>query len=345
MKLKAIELQKVAATVKHFLNKGILDDSLRYVSFYNSGIVARNNYAGVLCIADFELEKEFAISFDMFVKISSLFGECSEVVIKFAEDKVKWKFGNYRYTSPMIDLPTINFPSPDDDDKGIALGKGFLSALSKASFSAGSDIRQQNLYGLFVTDGQVWACDNSRAYVGKLKGLKKVKDLFLTREVLTILSGIGSDPAMLINSENKTFFVYEEPNVVVYTAAVGFKYPEVSQFFKAVKPSEATTKVVGYENKTKQLEQLLSVLDDETRESLVVMLSEKKMQLALRSPARGDKLVLSLGVRHTIGVEHKLQAKPEYLIEALCRYDTFWVFPTYIYCEDEDSKHVVMLME
>lgn len=345
MKLKASELENVVSVVKHFLGKAVLDDKLRYVHFYKSGIVARNSYGGVLCMADFELKEEFAVSFDMFVKLSSLFSQCSEVTIKFVEDKIKWKFGNYQYTSPKIVLPTFGFPSPGDDDKAVQLGNGFLDALSKASFCAGIDIRQQNLYGVYINKGQIWACDNSRAYVGNVKKFKEINNLFLTQEVLAILSGIGQDPAMLITCENKTFFIYEKPDIVVYTAVVGFKYPNVNQFFEEVVPSQAATKVVGYKNRTKEINQLLSVLDEETKQSLVVMLDDKKMQLVLRSPTREDKLVLSVGVRHTAGTELQLQAKSEYLIEALVRYDTFWVFPDYVYCEDEDSKHVVMLIK
>jgi len=227
MKLKTSELSNIAKITKHFLSQTVIDDRMRYISFYKNGIVAKNNYAGVFCMPEFELTKEFILPFDMFIKLSSLFGKSSEVTINLKGGELKWKFGSYKYTTPLIEVQPAVFPEPGEDDKMVELSGGLLNAISKASFAASKDVRQQQLYGVYINKGEIWACDNFRAYIEEAKELRKIKDLFLSQEIITVLNGIGRDPVALIPSENKIFFIYEKPDFIVFASEVGFKYPDI----------------------------------------------------------------------------------------------------------------------
>lgn len=347
MKLKTSELSNIAKITKHFLSQAVIDERMRFISFRKAGIIAMNNYAGVLYTPDFELAEEFILPFDMFIKLSSLFGKSSEVTIKLKGGMLRWKFGSYKYTTPLVEVRSIVFPKRTDSDKMIKLNGGLLAAIAKAIFAAGEDVRQQQLCGVYINEGEVWACDNSRAYIKEAKELKEIKDLFISQEIVTLLRGIGKDPAQLVLSENKTFFNYENPDFLVFVSGVGFEYPDVSQFFTKVVPSQAVIKVTDYDKGSvrNKLKGLLSILDDKMERAMAVSVDNEKMKLALRSPIRGDELVLSIKGKSSRKGEARLVLNSKYFMEALLRYDTFYVFPQYVYFEDKTSKHILMVMK
>jgi len=334
------KLSSIISVLKRFLSQTIIDDSLRYVSFRESEVIGRNAYAGVVYYHDFEIEKPFAVPFDMLVKIAPFLAQSKEVDIKVKDDRVHWVFDNCKYRCGIVDVPPSPFKLSEDIDTW-ELGANFLKVISRAEFAASKDVRQQSLYGIYIADSRVSACDNARIYVERSKALKGIKDLFISREVLTILLDIEREPQAIMVSENQLFLDYSD--FVIFTAQVGFKYPNVTQAFERVDSEQCRSEVTGYQSEREKLKQLLGIVDEKLIQSLNVEIEDDKLKLKLFSLVRTDEFELAADVAQTAS-RCTFRLNPRYFIEGLLKFDKFHVYESCIYFEEKRTKHVVMLM-
>jgi len=340
MIFEAKKLSEIISVLKRFLSQTIIDDSLRYVSFRESEVIGRNAYAGVVYYHDFEIEEPFAVPFDMLVKIAPFLAQSKEVDIKVKDDRVHWVFDNCKYRCGIVDVPPSPFKLSEDIDTW-ELGANFLKVISRAEFAASSDVRQQSLYGIHIADSRVSACDNARIYVERSKALKGIKDLFISREVLTILLDIEREPQAIMVSENQLFLDYSD--FVIFTAQVGFKYPNVTQAFERVDSEQCRSEVTGYQSEREKLKQLLGIVDEKLIQSLNVEIEDDKLKLKLFSLVRTDEFELAADVAQTAS-RCTFRLNPRYFIEGLLKFDKFHVYESCIYFEEKRTKHVVMLM-
>lgn len=341
MIFEARKLSEIISVLKRFLSQTIIDDSLRYVSFRESEVIGRNAYAGVVYYHDFEIEKPFAVPFDMLVKLAPFLAVAKEVEIKVKDDRVHWVFDNCKYRCGVVDVPPSPFILPDDIDAW-ELGSNFLKVISRAEFAASKDVRQQSLYGIHIADSRVSACDNARIYVERSKALKGIKDLFISREVLTILLDIERTPQTIMVSENQLFLDYSD--FVIFTAMVGFKYPNVAQAFERIDSEEHKCEVTGYQEEEEKLKQLLGILDEKLVQSLSVEIVDGKLNLNLFSLIRTDEFDFAVDVTQTAKEGIKFRLNPHYFIEGLLKFDTFFVYDSCVYFEEKRIKHIIMLM-
>ncbi len=341
MIFEAKKLSSIISVLKRFLSQTVIDDALRYVSFRKSEVIGRNAYEGVVYYHDVEIEEPFAVPFDMLVKIAPFLAQSKEVEIKVKGDRVHWVFDNCKYRRGVVDVPPSPFILPDDIDVW-ELGANFLKVISRAEFAASRDVRQQSLYGIHIADGKVFACDNARIYVEKSKALKGIKDLFISREVLTILLDIETVPQAVMVSENQLFLDYSD--FIIFTAMVGFKYPDVGQAFKRIDSEECVCEVTDYQSEEEKLKQLLGILDEKLIQSLTVEVVDGKLKLNLFSLVRTDEFDFVVDVEQTTKEEVKFRLNPHYFIEGLLKFDKFFVYESFVYFEKERIKHIVMLM-
>lgn len=337
----AQKLNTVISILKRFLSQTVIDDSLRYVSFLKTEVIGRNAYAGVVYHHKFDIEKPFAIPFDMLVKIGPLLAEAKEVEIKVKGDRVHWLFDKCKYRCGIVDVPPSPFKLPDDIDVW-ELGDNFLKVIRRAEFAASDDVRQQSLYGIHIGDSQVSSCDNARIYIEKSKALKGIKDLFISKEVLSILLDIEEVPEAIMVSENQLFLNYSD--FVIFTAMVGFKYPNVSQIFDRADPEQCISEVTGYQEEEGKLRQILGILDEKLIQSVNVEIVDNTLKLKLFSLLRSDELDFVTDVEQTAKEPVTFRLNPQYFIEALLKFDRFYVHKSCIYFEKGRARHIVMLM-
>lgn len=343
MPIQAKKLSDVISITKLFLSESVIDESLRYVTFYDQMVVARNAYAGVVYFAGFGFEKEFAVPFDMFVKLGTLLDKSTVVDVVVGDNQILWKLGRYRYKTGVTVLqePTVILPNPDQI---MAVTSDFKSILIAASFAASLDARQPSLHGVQIGGGLIQACDNVRAYIEKTTVLDATASLFIPRELLAILVGIPHELCGIAVTDNQMYFVYDQ--FIIFSALLGLEYPKLDILFDKPNQSDCLGKITGYGAMRTELERFAAI-GRRFGYSAMVRVNDNKLCIAMDASSIGpsEEFDLTIDVQFSVdNLEFKINS--QYFIDGLIRFDSCEIYQTFVYFTNSGGiEHIIMLMQ
>jgi len=343
MRIKAKELYGIVGIVKLFLQKVPFDQSLNHIFFYKDRILARNLYSGVVIFHDFQLSHEFSLPFEVLSKMLPLIQTLEFVDIEVSGSGMVWKMGRTRYKSTLIADVEINIPIADADK--IIMFKNpteFVESLGMAEFAVTEDVRQLNLYGVYINSNKIYSCDNVRAYSLELPPVfTGIADSFISYDFCGVLRALKDAPLGFYRENGVLFFMY--PNFYTYSSELDIKYPDLERVFKKQLTGNYT-KVSECNIENQELTSILAIVKgDRFNNDGLISINTDSVGVFIKSVNKNEDFSteFSAAVSGPIG---NFRINMVLFIELLLRWKNFYVYSNCVAVNEGNTRHIIAKM-